>query len=262
MHSTDAEGVPAGSEPGTNRGPARPAHPARGAGGASPGSTSMNTSATQNEVRRAPVRALAWAQARAQARSTNAAPRSLLGMERSEDDSVTAAEEPAGVEYDDLYRAHYARVLRLSRLLLSDPDEADDVTQEVFIKLFQACQTEERTMVWAAWLTRVTVNACRDRRRSGWWKWWRQRHTEFAEADLPSGGPTPEQALLDHEKRGAVWQSFRDLSVRQQEVFVLRQLEGWSTQEVAETLGVSPGSIKRHLYRAVHQMRKALKGRQ
>jgi RNA polymerase sigma-70 factor (ECF subfamily) len=153
-------------------------------------------------------------------------------------------------------------VVRLSRLLLSDPDEADDVTQEVFLKLFQACQTEERTMVWAAWITRVTVNACRDRRRSGWWKWWRQQHTEFAEAELPSGGLTPEQALLSNEKRRAVWQSFRELSARQQEVFVLRQLEGWSTDEVAETLGLSPGSIKRHLYRAVHQMRKVLRGRQ
>ena len=185
-----------------------------------------------------------------------------MAMERSEDDSVTPAEEHEPVAYDDLYRTHYERILRLSRLLLADPDEADDVTQEVFIKLLQACQAEERTMVWGAWLTRVTVNACRDRRRSGWWKWWRQRHTEFAEADLPGGGLTPEQALLSNEKRSAVWESFRDLSVRQQEVFVLRQLEGWSTQEVAETLGLSPGSIKRHLYRAVHQMRKALRRRQ
>ena len=183
-------------------------------------------------------------------------------MERSEDDGVTAADGQDAVEYDELYRAHHERVVRLSRLLLSDPDEADDVTQEVFLKLFQACQTEERTMVWAAWITRVTVNACRDRRRSGWWKWWRQQHTEFAEAELPSGGLTPEQALLSNEKRGAVWQSFRELSARQQEVFVLRQLEGWSTDEVAETLGLSPGSIKRHLYRAVHQMRKVLRGRQ
>ena len=218
----------------------------------------MNPSATQDEVRHTALQGLA----RTRAGSTKGVQRSFIPMERSEDDSVTAAEEHQGVEYDELYRTHFERILRLSRLLLSDPDEADDVTQEVFIKLFQACQTEERTMVWAAWLTRVTVNACRDRRRSGWWKWWRQRHTEFTEAEFPSAGPTPEQALLSSEKRGAVWQSFRELSVRQQEVFVLRQLEGWSTHEVAETLGLSPGSIKRHLYRAVHQMRKALRGGQ
>ena len=72
---------------------------------------------------------------------------------------------------------------------------------------------------------------------------------------------TPEQEVLSSETRRRVWQSFRELSARQQEVFVLRQLEGWSTDEVAETLGLSPGSIKRHLYRAVHIMRKALRGR-
>jgi len=222
----------------------------------------MNASATQDEVRRAPVHAWASASTGVRAQSTRGASGSLTRMQRSEDDSVTAAEEHERAEYDDLYRTHYERILRLSRLLLSDPDEADDVTQDVFLKLFQACQTEQRTMVWGAWLTRVAVNACRDRRRSGWWKWWRQRHTEFVEADFPGSGLTPEQALLSNEKRGAVWESFRELSVRQQEVFVLRQLEGWSTREVAETLGLSPGSIKRHLYRAVHQMRKALRGRQ
>lgn len=178
------------------------------------------------------------------------------------DDSVTAAAEGEFVEYDDLYQTHHGRVLRLCRLLLSDPDEANDVSQEVFLKLFQARQTEERTMVWGAWLTRVTVNACRDRRRSGWWKWFRERHTEFAETDYPGNALTPEQAALSTETRRAVWESFRELSTRQQEVFVLRHLEGWSTDEVAETLGVSAGSVKRHLYRAVHQMRKALRGRQ
>jgi len=170
----------------------------------------------------------------------------------------TAIDDPA--DYDELYRAHHARVLRLCRLLLSDPHEADDVTQEVFLKLWRAFELDERDIAWGPWLTRVTVNACRDRRRAGWWKWWRERHQEFVEADLPGHSPTPEQAALYHETRREVWRSFRELSARQQEVFILRQLEGWSTDEVAQTLGVSPGSVKRHLYRAVHHLRKALRG--
>jgi RNA polymerase sigma-70 factor (ECF subfamily) len=165
------------------------------------------------------------------------------------------------VDYNQLYQMHHGRVLRLCRLLLSDPHEADDVTQEVFLKLFEAHQLGDRAVAWGPWLTRVAVNACHDRRRSGWWKWWREQHQEFVEAQFSARGPTPEQAALSNESRLAVWQSFRQLSARQQEVFVLRQLEGWSTEEVADTLGLSPGSIKRHLYRAVHQMRRALRGR-
>ena len=134
------------------------------------------------------------------------------------------------------------------------------MSQEVFLRLFRQHQLSGSTIAWGAWLTRVTVNACRDRRRSGWWKWWRERHQEFEEADLPSKALTPEEEVLNRERLGNVWRSFRQLSSRQQEVFVLRHLEGCSTEEVADLLGVSPGSIKRHLYRAVHEMRKALRG--
>lgn len=193
--------------------------------------------------------------------STDGSGHSSIRMESVEDHSVKAAIDESA-DYEGLYRVHHARVLRLCRLLLADSDEAADVTQDVFLKLFQAQETETRPMTWGAWLTRVTVNACHDRRRSGWWKWWRERHQEFVETDHAAAALTPEQAALSNECRRAVWQEFRMLSARQQEVFVLRQLEGWSTEEVADTLGLSSGSIKRHLYRAVHQLRKGLRGRQ
>jgi RNA polymerase sigma-70 factor, ECF subfamily len=165
--------------------------------------------------------------------------------------------------YEDLYREHYPRVARLCDLLLADPHEAQDVAQEVFVKLLQALQTETRAMAWEPWLTRVTVNACRDRRRSGWWKWWRApRHTSEADVssvlEHPSAGPTPEEAALSREVCGRIWQLFRELPARQQEVFALRYLEGWSTDAVAEALGLSVGSVKQHLFRAVHRLRAAI----
>ncbi len=186
---------------------------------------------------------------------------------RAEDAPVAAsAGEPAGspadalLPYEDLYRLHHRRVRRLCGILLADPDEADDVTQEVFVRLLRQCQSGSAGFAWAPWLTRVTVNACRDRRRSGWWKWWRERHQEFDEDDLPHAGHTPEQEFLNAERRRDIWQAFQQLSARQREVFALRHLEGCSTEEVAGILGVSSGSVKRHLYRAVHQMRKSLRG--
>lgn len=164
------------------------------------------------------------------------------------------------VDYDWLYRTHQPRVLRLCRMLLSDPDEADDVTQEVFLKLMRYRPADCATIAWGPWLTKVTVNACRDRRRSGWWRWWREGGREIQDTDLPNAVATPEREALGREERWRVWRSFRKLSSRQQEVFALRQIEGWSTEEVAEILGVSTGSVKRHLFRAVHQLREALRG--
>jgi RNA polymerase sigma-70 factor, ECF subfamily len=167
--------------------------------------------------------------------------------------------------YEELYRLHHPRVVRLCRLLLADPHEAEDVAQEVFIKLLQAAKAETRTMAWEPWLTRVAVNACRDRRRSGWWKWRRApRYPGDAGVqsvlDRPSYGPTPEEEALGQELRGRIWQAFRELPARQQEVFVLRYLEGWSTDAVAEMLGLSVGTVKQHLFRAVHRLRAVIGG--
>jgi RNA polymerase sigma-70 factor, ECF subfamily len=166
-------------------------------------------------------------------------------------------------------------VLRLCRLWLADAHEAEDVTQEVFLKLHRACQAQPSHMVWGAWLTRVAVNACRDRRRSGWWKWWRgsdrvswDRRSSSA-ADPYDAWPgteaqrhdlTPEEEALGSERRARIWWAFRQLSRRQQEVFVLRHLEGWSTEAVANMLGLSVGSVKQHLFRAIRHLRAALGG--
>ena len=161
------------------------------------------------------------------------------------------------LDHDALYRAQQGRVRSLCRLLLADPHEAEEVCQEVFVKLFEqraAPPAPER------WLTRVAVNACRDRRRAGWWRRWRERGRELVETEHAARGPTPEEAAIGLEERQRIWRVFRRLSPRQQEVFALRQLEGWSTDEVAETLGLSSGSVKRHLFRATHQLRAALKG--
>jgi len=164
-----------------------------------------------------------------------------------------------GAHYDELYRLHHARVLRLCRLMLTDPHEAEDVAQEVFLKLFQTSRLKDPAVAWGAWLTRVAVNACHDLRRSGWWKWWRDQHVDFIEGDIHAATRTPEDETAGNETRTLVWRSFRQLPARQQEVFVLRHIEGWPTNDVADLLGLTPGTVKRHLYRAVHRLRSALR---
>jgi len=110
----------------------------------------------------------------------------------------------------------------------------------------------------AAWLTRVTVNACHDRQRSTWWNRWRLSDGEDAATELPSFNLTPEQEVLGREQRDRIWRCFQQLSPRQQEIFILRYLEGWSTDEVASILGLTNSSVKQHLFRAVRRLRKSL----
>lgn len=143
-------------------------------------------------------------------------------------------------------------------MLLADPDEAADAAQEVLGKLHVALRTETRAMDWSAWLTRVAVNACRDRRRSGWWRWWRERGSAIDESTLPGAIRTPEDEIIGRETQRRVWEAVRRLPARQREVFALRQLEGFSTDEVAGLLGIGAGSVKQHLFRAVHALRRAM----
>jgi RNA polymerase sigma-70 factor (ECF subfamily) len=82
----------------------------------------------------------------------------------------------------------------------------------------------------------------------------------FEEVTLPSVGLTPEEETVSREKRERIWHLFRKLSVRQQEAFVLRYVEGWSIDEIAKTLGITAGSVKQHLFRAVQHLRAALGG--
>jgi len=164
------------------------------------------------------------------------------------------------VRWEALYQAHRPRVLRLCRLLLRDSGEADDVAQEVFLRSFQAF-AESRITAWGPWLTRVAVNACRDRRRSGWWRWWRGADATTGDgAEIPDPAASPERAALGAEARGRIWRTFRQLSPRQREVLVLRYVEDRSTEDVAEALNLTTGAVKRHLFRAVRRLRSALGG--
>ena len=154
--------------------------------------------------------------------------------------------------------AHYGRLRRLCRLMLGDPQEAEDVVQDVFLKAHEAERLGRSPMDWGAWLTRVAVNACRDRRRAGGWMRFRLRSTHIDDLPLAAETLAPSDAAVSEDTRRRIWVAFRALPRRQQEVFALRYIEEQPTADVALALGLSPGSVKRHLYRAVRHLRRAL----
>ena len=159
---------------------------------------------------------------------------------------------------DALYRAHYPRILRLCRMMLNNPDDGDEVAQEVFVKMIGQRNHGPEPANWSAWLTRVAINGCRDRRRSGWWRWWGRDGRELLDSDLTTLR-NAEDLAISRQEQGAVWRRFKKLSPRQQEVFVLRHVEGWSTREVAEALNLSAQAVKLHLFRATHHLREAVR---
>ena len=161
---------------------------------------------------------------------------------------------------NEVVAVHSGRLRRLCRLLLGDEHEADEVLQDVFLKALEAYGRQGPPRDWGPWLTRITVNACRDRRRAGWWRRFRRWSEQIETVPLMDAGPSPEDLVIGSETRGRIWREFRSLPDRQREVFVLRHVEGWSGPEIAAALGVSTGSVKRHLFRAVRRLRDAMGG--
>jgi RNA polymerase sigma-70 factor (ECF subfamily) len=160
------------------------------------------------------------------------------------------------VDHERIYRAHKTRILNLCRLLLRDSDEAEDVTQEVFLRAFERLTSQDPPTVWEAWLVRVAVNACRDRQRSAWWK--SRRKPGDLDELAPWLSSSSEEEARSREWQSRVWEHLRALNSKQRSVFVLRYIEGWSTGEVATTLNLTTAAVKTHLFRAVRHLRKAV----
>ena len=159
---------------------------------------------------------------------------------------------------EELVRAHHGRLRRLCELLLGDHEEAEEIVQDTFMKAYEASMGPSAPRDWSAWLTRVAVNACRDRRRAGWWMRFRRWTDRVEDVALAAPDPDPADAAASGQTRRQIWAAFRELPARQREVFVLRHIEEYSTAEVADALGLSSGSVKRHLFRAIRKLREAL----
>ena len=163
-----------------------------------------------------------------------------------------------------LVERHQRRLFRIAVAYLRDPDEALDAVQETFVKAYcNAARWDPRSEV-GAWLTRIAINQSIDRYR-------RVRRRQAAEAPLESeagdhdprwtaGDPSPERRLLGREVSEKIASALRGLPARQRAVFVLRHYEEMRLEDIANTLGMSLGTVKSSLHRAVHRLRDRLQG--
>jgi RNA polymerase sigma-70 factor (ECF subfamily) len=155
-------------------------------------------------------------------------------------------------------------VVQLAVNLLGDRDEALDVSQEVFLRVFRTihrfrCQSSLRT-----WIYRIAVNQARNRHR-----FWRRRHRAdqvsldehvAAHGELVSGGQaTPERALAQKELAARLQNALNSLPFDQRTAIVLREVDGLSYDEIAFSLGVAIGTVKSRLTRARQALRVALR---
>ena len=162
---------------------------------------------------------------------------------------------------DDLIRATYADVYSLARRLLGDPSDAADATQEVYVRVVRSVLGFRGESSFGTWLHRVTVNVCLTALRTRGDVRARGQSAGVAEMDVEVVDPSPDPAsraeTADLAARTA--RALAELSDDAREVVVLRDVQGLTTKEAAEVLGISEGALKVRLHRAHARLRELVR---
>jgi RNA polymerase sigma-70 factor (ECF subfamily) len=164
--------------------------------------------------------------------------------------------------FEVLMRRHNQRVYRAARAILRDENEAEDVMQEAYVNAYTHQAQFDGRAWFATWLTKIAVYEALARVRR------RGRYEPLDETSLEAGMATTTTPSLDPERLafgrelGALIESAVDgLGDGYREVFVLRQLEGLSTAETAEVLGLSEDAVKTRFSRARSALQQDLRDR-
>jgi RNA polymerase sigma-70 factor, ECF subfamily len=168
---------------------------------------------------------------------------------------------------DQLIRATYGDVYALCRRMLADPDEAADATQEVYVRVMRSVLGFRGESTFGTWLHRVTVNVCltalrkRSRARAAGMV---AGGSPFAmpgdETALPSAGGGVDDLVATADLAARSEAALAQLPEDARAVVVLRDIEGLSTKEVAELLGVTENVVKVRLHRAHARLRTLILG--
>jgi len=166
------------------------------------------------------------------------------------DSDVALAAGGDASAFERLYRAHIARIHSLARRMLG-PHEADEVTQDIFVRTWQKLHTFRGDAAFATWLHRLAVNVVIERRRT--FAVQRDRMTDDATAlDRVTVPPARADLTVDFEH------AIEELPAGAREIFVLHDVEGYKHREIASLLDITSGTSKRQLHRARMLLRKRL----
>jgi RNA polymerase sigma factor (sigma-70 family) len=161
--------------------------------------------------------------------------------------------------WEDVVRDHSARVYRLAYRLTGNTHDAEDLTQEVFVRVFRSLSSYSPG-TFEGWLHRITTNLFLDmaRRRQ------RIRFENLGEettARLSGAEPTPAQAFDDRHFDGDVQAALKALPPEYRAAVILCDIEGLSYEEIAEALGIKLGTVRSRIHRGRAQLREALEHR-
>jgi RNA polymerase sigma-70 factor (ECF subfamily) len=171
--------------------------------------------------------------------------------------------------FEELVAERSGEIYGLLFRLTENGEEARDLTQETFLRAFQNINRFRGDADVRTWIYRIAINQARNR-----FRWWRRRRRDTTvsldqkqgesgqsiSGTLAEPSENPEQQTLAHERELALRAALQRLGQAYRETVILRDIEGFTYEEIAETLGINVGTVKSRLARGRQELRKKLEG--
>ena len=190
-------------------------------------------------------------------------------MERSLVSNRAPAGEDSATDlqdFDSLVELYRPRIFRFLLASLRDRESAENLTQDCFVRAYQARDQFRGAASVGTWLMQIAANLVRSHESSSRVKFWRRSLSSGVElteiGDLVEDREqSPEAVAIARENVAAIWNAVGKLSERQRTVFLLRFVEDMDLLEIAAVTGMKEGTVKTHLFRALQAIRAHLEVR-
>jgi RNA polymerase sigma-70 factor (ECF subfamily) len=175
--------------------------------------------------------------------------------------SLKAGQEDA---FRILIRQYRGKLFSIAYGITLDREESLDIVQDVFLKVYRSIHKFREESKLSTWLYRITVNAClnwqrRWKRRFRWHHHPLDRDEAGERTDLKTEEDHPARLYERKELESRIWDNLKTLPEEARAVFVLREFEGLSYDEIAETLNIKKGTVSSRLFYVRKKLREALK---
>jgi RNA polymerase sigma-70 factor (ECF subfamily) len=170
--------------------------------------------------------------------------------------------------FEEMVSRYWDRIYSMVHQLLRNPQDAEEVTQDAFIRAHRGLATFRGDSAFSTWLYQIATNLARNR----YWYWWRRRRDKSVSIDAPLGAEndltladvipaeveSPDDITVTQEFVDRIGGAMERLSAKHREILVLRNVKNLSYEEIAVILGISVGTVKSRIARARESLRSRL----
>ncbi len=157
-----------------------------------------------------------------------------------------------------IVEANQGFVYAVAFRFVNDQQEAEDITQEVFVRLWKNLKSYRHEVKLSTWLYKIVTNRCLDFLKSRHGRQ-RKNKVDISTTHFVQDSSTPEKEFQQQELTRIIHAAADELTPKQKAVFILRDLEGLTSEEVSEALSMSAGNVKSNLFYARQKMTEKLK---